>query len=88
MKSTAVMVEMMVALMVGKWATLKEGSMVELMVETMVDDLAAYLAEELEMKSVAVMVEMMVALMVGEWATLKDGLMVEPTAVMVSLSVG
>ena len=44
------MVEMMVALMVGVWATLKEGSMVELMVETMVDDLAAYLAEELEMK--------------------------------------
>jgi len=78
------MVEMMVALMVGKWATLKEGSMVELMVY----DLAAYLAEELEMKSVAVMVEMMVALMVGEWATLKDGSMVEPTAVMVSLSVG
>ena len=84
MKSTAVMVEMMVALMVGKWATLKEGSMVELMV----DDLDAYLAEELEMKSVAVMVEMMVALMVGEWATLKDGSTVEPTVVMVSLSVG
>jgi len=81
MKSAAVIVEMMVALIVGEWAVLKDGSMVELMVVTMVDDLdalmAAYLAEELEMKSAAVMVETMVALMVGEWATVKDGSMVE-----------
>ena len=41
MKSVAVMVEMMVALMVGEWATLKDGSMVEPTVVTMVDDLDA-----------------------------------------------
>ena len=38
MKSAAVMVEMMAALMVVEWATLKDGSMVELMVVTMIDD--------------------------------------------------
>ena len=41
MKSAAAMVEMMVALMVVVWAKLKGGSMVELMVVTMVDDLDA-----------------------------------------------
>ena len=39
--SAAVMVEMMVALMVGDWEVLKDGSMVESTVETMVDDLDA-----------------------------------------------
>jgi hypothetical protein len=39
--SAAVMVEMMVALMVGEWEVLKDGSMVESTVETMVDDLDA-----------------------------------------------
>ena len=41
MKSAAVMVEMMVALMVGEWVTLKDGSMVETTALTMVDDLDA-----------------------------------------------
>ena len=68
----AVMVEMMAALMVGEWATLKDGSMVETTAVTMVDDL--------EMQLVAVMVETMVALMVVEWEVLKDGSMVETTA--------
>ena len=85
MKSVAVMVEMMAALMVGEWATLKDGSMVESTAVTMVDDLdalmAASLAEDLEMKSAAVMVEMMAALMVVGRATLKDGSKVETTAV-------
>jgi hypothetical protein len=39
MESAAVMVEMMVALMVGKWAVLKDGLMVEPTAVTMVDDL-------------------------------------------------
>jgi len=39
--SAAVMVEMMVELMVGEWATLKDGSMDESTVVTMVDDLDA-----------------------------------------------
>jgi hypothetical protein len=41
MKSVAVMVEMMVALMVGEWEVLKDGLMVESTVVTMVDDLDA-----------------------------------------------
>jgi len=41
MKSAAVMVEMMVALMVVGMATLKDGLMVEPTVVTMVDDLDA-----------------------------------------------
>jgi len=41
MKSAAVMVEMMVALMVGEWVTLKDGLMVEPTAVTMVDDLGA-----------------------------------------------
>jgi len=39
--SAAVMVEMMVELMVGEWEVLKDGSMVESTVVTMVDDLDA-----------------------------------------------
>ena len=35
------MVEMMAALMVGEWVALKDGSMVESTVVTMVDDLDA-----------------------------------------------
>ena len=41
MKSVAVMVEMMASMMVGEWATLKDGSMVESTAVTMVADLDA-----------------------------------------------
>ncbi len=41
MQSAAVMVEMMAALTVGVWATLKDGSMVEPTALTMVDNLDA-----------------------------------------------
>ena len=44
------MVEMMVALMVGEWVVLRDGSMVESTAVMVIDDLAAYLAEDLEMK--------------------------------------
>ncbi len=40
-KSAAVMVEMMVKLIAGEWEVLKDGSMVESTVVTMVDDLDA-----------------------------------------------
>ena len=39
MKSVVVMVEMMAALMVGEWVTLKDGLMVETTAVMMVDDL-------------------------------------------------
>ena len=41
MKSAAVMVEMMAALMVGEWVALKDGSMVEPTVVMMVEYLDA-----------------------------------------------
>jgi len=41
MQLVAVMVEMMAALTVGVWATLKDGSMVETTAVTMVDNLDA-----------------------------------------------
>ena len=50
MKSAAVMVAIMAALMFGVWVVLRDGSMVEPTALMVVDDLAAYLAEDLEMK--------------------------------------
>jgi hypothetical protein len=44
MKSAAVMVEMMVALMVGEWEVLKDVLMVESTAVAMVDDLDAKMA--------------------------------------------
>ena len=41
MQSAVLMVEMMAALTVGVWATLKDGSMVETTAVTMVDNLDA-----------------------------------------------